>query len=241
MMILLAQDEGGVRKSLLEHIHSGGVIGYVIIALSILAVTLLLISVYQLRIRRLAPPEIVSGLDRMLRDGDTSGALAFCKAEGNESFVSRVFASALTRCSRSAFGFLELRTALEEAGQEEVSRLQRSTDGVGLIATIAPMLGLLGTVVGMVGAFETINTSGGFARPDQLAGDISVALITTVMGLVVAIPATFAHSWLRGRVEALASQAGEITEELSGHLEGAPTEGARAAPAARATARTGAA
>lgn len=239
MMPLLAQAEPVAHKSLLEHIHSGGVIGYLIIVMSVVAVALFFVALYQLRAKRLAPPDVVAGLDRMLREGDTAGALAFTRDEANDCFLSKVIGAALTRCTRSAFGFLELRTALEEAGQEQVSRLMRSTDAVGLIATIAPMLGLLGTVVGMVGAFETINTSGGFARPDQLAGDISVALITTVLGLVVAIPATFAHSHLRNRIEALAADIGQITEELSAHLESAPAESGR--PAARPPARTGAA
>ena len=122
---------------------------------------------------------------------------------------------------RSPFGALELKGALEEAGQEQVARLYRSTDGLGLIAAIAPMLGLLGTVVGMVGAFDTLSAAEGFARPDQLAGDISKALVTTLMGLTLAIPCMAAFTYFRNRIDSLASSIALQVDEMAAHLEGA--------------------
>ncbi len=111
------------------------------------------------------------------------------------------------------------KAALEEAGKEQVARLYRSTDGLGLIAAIAPMLGLFGTVVGMVGAFNTISSTEGFARPDELAGDISQALVTTLMGLVLAIPATAAFTYFRNRIDHLAAEIGTIVEDLASLAE----------------------
>ena len=158
--IALAQAEPAApSKSLLDHIASGGPIGFAIIALSLVAVTLAVMQLLQVRERKLTPPEVVEGLDKLLSANDIRGAIRFCQDPVNDSFLARMFAAALTRCSRSAFGLLELRSALEEAGQEQVARLHRATDGIGLIAAVAPMLGLLGTVVGMVGAFETISFS----------------------------------------------------------------------------------
>ncbi|HYC80663.1 MAG TPA: MotA/TolQ/ExbB proton channel family protein, partial [Solirubrobacterales bacterium] len=155
----------------------------------------------------------------------------------------RVVGGALVRCARSPFGFLELKAALEEQGQSQVTTLQRSTDGIGLIASVAPMLGLLGTVVGMVGAFETISATEGMAKPGQLAGDISLALITTVQGLVVAIPCTAAYVWTRNRVDRVTGEVAELVEELAAHLEspgggqaavpGRPAAGVTRAPAPR--------
>ncbi len=236
--IALAQAEPAApSKSLLDHIASGGPIGFAIIALSLVAVTLAVMQLLQVRERKLTPPEVVEGLDKLLSANDIRGAIRFCQDPVNDSFLARMFAAALTRCSRSAFGLLELRSALEEAGQEQVARLHRATDGIGLIAAVAPMLGLLGTVVGMVGAFETISFSEGFARPDELAGDISVALITTVLGLIVAIPATAAYAFFRNRIDTLASKAAEVTEDLSARLQapgprgpGQATGGGPAAP-----------
>jgi biopolymer transport protein ExbB len=86
------------------------------------------------------------------------------------------------------------------------------------------MLGLLGTVVGMVGAFNTISSTEGFARPDQLAGDISQALVTTLMGLILAIPATAAFTYFRNRIDHFASEIGTIVEDLAVLAERAETQ-----------------
>lgn len=228
-------------KTLVQYIAEGGEIGYIIIGLSFTAVVFIIAALVRLRRGRLAPEDQVSSLDRMLRAGSVDQAVTYCSHADNESFLTRVMGSALLRCSRSPFGLLELRTALEEAGQVEVARLHRSTDAIGLIASVAPMLGLLGTVVGMVGAFDALSLSEGVAKPDQLAGHISVALITTVLGLVVAIPCTAVYSYLRNRVDSLVAEVSELIEELASHVEqgasapaapaGAPTRPQAARPA----------
>ena len=223
-------------KTVLDYIRDGGSIGFIIIMLSLVAVGLIVAGVVRIRPKRLAPPEIVARVEFLLRDRRTDEALAFCEKEENDCFLTRVVGSALRRCMRSPFGFLELRSALEESGQNEVSRLYRSTDWIGVIAGVAPMLGLLGTVVGMVGAFDTLSQAEGVARPDQLAGNISLALITTVLGLIVAIPTTAALVYLRNRIDHFAGEVAQQIEDLAGHLESA-TAGAPRAPgtAARAT------
>lgn len=215
----MAQSSPDKGDSILKLISSGGTIAYIIIALSIAALALVVMHLVQLRQSALAPPEIIDELDDALERGDIDAAIKFCNDDDNDCFLTRVVSAGLTRCSRSMFGWLELKGALEEAGQEQVARLYRSTDGLGLIAAIAPMLGLLGTVVGMVGAFDTISSSQGFARPDQLAGDISKALVTTLMGLSLAIPATTAFTFFRNRIDALSVELGSSIEELVGHLD----------------------
>jgi biopolymer transport protein ExbB len=208
-------------RSLLQYIGGGGLIGYVIIGLSVMAVGLVVLHMMQIRRSRLAPPEVVDALSRYMRDNDVPGAIQFCRQESNDCFVTRVMGASLARCGRSSFGLLELRSAIEDSGRQEVDAVGRSIDGVALIAAIAPMLGLLGTVVGMVRAFETISTTQGMARPADLAGHISIALITTVQGLVVAIPCTAAYSFFRGRIERLATEIAETIEGLAGELEAA--------------------
>ena len=210
---------GPPKKMLFDYVSEGGPIGNVIIGLSFTAVVLIIAALVRLRISKLAPEDQASTLDRLLREGNMQQAIAYCSSKDHESFLTRVFGSALLRCSRSPFGLLELRTALEESGQQEVAHLHRSTDAVGLIASIAPMLGLLGTVVGMVSAFDTLNMSQGVAKPDQLAGSISVALITTVLGLIVAIPTTAVYAYLRNRIDSLVAEVGDLIEELASHVE----------------------
>lgn len=224
------------QSSLLDYINRGGPIGYIIILLSLVGMGLIIAQFVLIRRQRLAPEGQVEMLDQMLRSGRVGDAMTYCTVDENDSFLVRVFGSAMQRCSRSSFGFLELRTALEESGQHEVARLYRATDAIGLIAAIAPMLGLLGTVVGMVGAFETIAVTEGTARPGQLAGSISVALVTTVQGLIVAIPCTAAYTYLRNRIDSLASEISQTIEALAAHIEHAGAPGA-GQPSPRAAAR----
>jgi len=247
-ILVLAQADGGAGggsggKSLLQHIASGGPIGFLIILISFAAVALVIIHFLQLRLNKLAPSEQFKRLQDLLNRRDMDGAREYCSEEIHASFLTRIVGSALSRCARSPFGLLEFRGALEESGRDQVARLYRATEGLALIATVAPMLGLLGTVVGMVEAFNTLgNSAGGFAKPDELAASISVALITTVLGLVVAIPASAFLVYFRNRIDSLASEVGEMTEDLLGLVEshqsvGAnPSTGAVPGPRQRATA-----
>ena len=225
----LAADGASGGLSVIDLIVAGGPIGFVIIVLSVVALALVVVHAFHLRQSVLAPPEVVDRLDVLLRQGKTGEALKFCEDASNHCFLTRVMGSGLSRYRRSPFGALELKSALEDAGQERVARLYRSTDGLALIASIAPMLGLLGTVVGINGAFSTISQTEGFARPDQLAGDISLALVTTIQGLLVAIPVIAAVTFFRNRIDSLAGDVAETIDALATHLESdmRPVEPAR--------------
>lgn len=228
----LAQVEpprGGV--TLLKFVQGGGLIGYVIIALSIVALALVVIHAVQLRRNRLLPPEQQQQLGELLGRGEVEQALQYCLLPENDSYLTRIVAPGLTRFLRSAFGSFEVKTALEEAGEEQTARLYRATDALGVIGSIAPLLGLLGTVQGMIGAFDTVAT-GAVANSsyyEQLAGNISLALITTLQGLVVAIPAVSLFTYFRNRIDASASAAAQGVEQLAILLETVPTAGSRAA------------
>jgi biopolymer transport protein ExbB len=238
---VLAQDNTGTAppapatKTLLEYIRSGGFIGAVLICLSIIAVTLLIMHLIQVRRTQLIPVEAATELQRLFRENDIQGAIRYC--ERGDSFLTRVFYAALARCARSPFGFMEIRSALEESGQREADRLNRSTDLIGLIAALGPMLGLLGTVLGMIGAFAAISALEGAARSRELAGFMSLALVNTAEGLAVAIPCTAAFSILRRRLDRLVSDAGEVVENLAVYIENPSGEKAAArrpvAPPAR--------
>lgn len=222
-----AQPDAGTEAvesalSLFDRIHSGGVIGYIIILLSFAAVALVVVHLVRIREQALAPQVVIDELDRLLSVGEVDKALELCEDQDAACFLTRVMGAGLSRYRRSPFGALELKGALEEAGQEQIGRLYRSTDAMALIAGISPMLGLLGTVVGLTGAFSTISQTEGFARPDQLAGDISLALITTILGLVVAIPVTAAVAYFRHRIDSLASEIAQVIDDLASHLEDSP-------------------
>jgi biopolymer transport protein ExbB len=243
-MLTLAQDAAGgaapqtlPSKSILQYIRDGGPLSYLLVLVSFVAVALIIRNILMLRRSRLAPPEVLARLEGELKQNDVEGALAVCAAPANDSFVARVFGAALLRCSRSPFGFLELRTALEEAGQREADRLHRANDGVGIIAAVGPMLGLLGTVMGMIGAFASIGALEGTARSRELASFMSIALVCTAEGLLVAIPCTVAFAMFRRHIDHLISEISEkieyLTRTLEQHGEDKPTK-APARPVAAA-------
>ena len=205
--------------SALEFVQAGGSIGYIIILLSFAALVLVVLHLVRIRGSALAPEHTVAQLRDMLAARRVDDAINYCQRPDQQCFLTNVMRAGLLRFRRSPFGALELKAALEEAGQEHVARLTRSTDGLALIASVAPMLGLLGTVVGINGAFATISSAQGFTRPDQLAGDISLALVTTIMGLVLAIPATAAVTFFRNKIERLAADIAVVVDELAIYLE----------------------
>lgn len=231
-LFMLAQEDEQGGMTLLEQIHNGGLTGYIIILLSLVALTIAVMNLIAIQPKRLVPPHLVAALQSLLSNKDVNGALEVCQRLENDSFLTRTLAQGLTRYQRSAFGPFEFKDAIEEAGAEEVARLYRRTDALGLIGSLAPMLGLLGTVIGMVGAFSTISNVG--ARPELLAADISKALITTLMGLCVAIPTMAVFSFLRNRIDHYAAQAAQTIEDMTVALEptgAAPATSARAAAA----------
>ncbi len=218
-------------SSLLKMIQAGGVVGYILIALSILALAMVIMHILQIRRRTLVPPDQVDTLDSMLARGDVIGALEYTVTPENDSYLTRIMAAGLTRYQRSAFGAFEIKDAIEEAGEEQTARLYRSVDVLSVIGSISPLLGLTGTVLGIVGAFETLGQAG--AAPDHkaLAQNISLALVTTLLGLIVAIPCMALFTFFRNRIDAVASEAGSEIERLLLHLESAsPRAAAPAMP-----------
>ena len=111
-------------------------------------------------------------------------------------------------------GFETMRTAMEDVAEEEAIKLQQKISYLSLIGNIAPMLGLFGTVTGMIKAFNTIAALGSAVSPSDLAGGISQALVTTFLGLFVAIPSMIAYFLFRNRVVAITLEIGAIADEL---------------------------
>jgi len=218
-------------SALLKFIAGGGVIGYLIIALSVVAVVLVVVHTAMIRRVSLLPPESIRTVRQMITSRQLEAAATYCADPINDSFFCRVLGPGLVRYLRSPFGAFEMKDALREAGEEQVARLYRSTDGLATIGTVAPLLGLLGTVLGMIGAFDTVATSavGDSDYYARLASNISIALITTFQGLVVAIPSVAVYSWLRNRIDAYAAEAGALMDEMVLLVDAPP-----AAAAARA-------
>jgi biopolymer transport protein ExbB len=242
----MAQDgdpAGGT--SWLETIQSGGLIGYIIIGLSVIALAVIVMHLVQIRRGALLPPPQVEAIDEMLSRGDVNAALEYSLSPDHDSYLTRIMAAGLTRYQKSAFGAFELKNAIEEAGEDQTARLYRSTDALGVIGAIAPLLGLLGTVLGMVGAFESLSLTAG-ASHEELAANISLALVTTLLGLILAIPCVALFTFFRNRIDALSSEAAMEIERLTLYLESTPVSAApprgpaaqaKSAPMSRAAAK----
>ena len=122
-------------------------------------------------------------------------AHTLCKE--NETLFTYVFAAGLERCSASGdIDFGKVKEAIEEASTEEVTQYMKAIDYLSIIGATAPMLGLLGTVSGMIKAFQTIGSKG-MGKPQELAGNIGEALVTTATGLIIAIPAMLTYFYFR--------------------------------------------
>jgi biopolymer transport protein ExbB len=197
---------GGLDYTLIQLVRFGGVVGYVIILLSVVAVALIVDYALLLRPKVLVPPREVEEL----RDRLVSGRYDDL-AEPRASFVGAVMVAGAAERER---GYEAVVKAMEDHADELTGRLLRRIEYLNMIANVAPMLGLLGTVIGMVKCFNQISVAAGGADPRLLAAGIFQALMTTVMGLVVAIPAFFAFSIFRNRVDALVAEATAIAEDL---------------------------
>lgn len=239
--MLLASAAGG--SSWLETIEKGGTVAYLILILSVAALALIVMHLWQIRRSHLIPAEQVDAVEEMLASGRVSDTLQYCIDPGNDSYFTRIVGAGLTRYQKSAFGVFEVKDAVEEAGEDQTARLYRSTDALGVIGSIAPLLGLLGTVLGMVGAFESLASSAA-TQSEALAANISTALVTTLLGLTLAIPCVALFTFFRNRIDAFASEASIAVERVLLHLEStrqgggkAPAAGAGNAPARPAARR----
>ena len=144
-----------------------------------------------------------------MAEGKTDAALKACDAYKGPT--AAMVKAAILRWDASQE---ELAKLLENAALHEIARLERWIWVLALVSNIAPILGFLGTVVGMIQSFNTIERTGGFAKPAELAGGISKALITTCLGLIVAIPALVVYVYFRNKIEQLSGEVAEVGEEL---------------------------
>jgi len=212
-----AEDSGAPpqkSRTMLDNLIAGGFVGLLILLLSMVAVGFIVEHSLTIRKSVLMPDYVLAELDDLIGRGQIDDALTACYDPQNQSLAAYVVAAGLERYKGSEFGFAEYKAAVEEAGEDQTGRLYRKTEMLGLIGSIAPMLGLTGTVLGMIKAFNKIASSGGMARPDELADGIGQALVTTLMGLVVAIPTMVAFSYFRNRIDSIVAEAGKRVEQI---------------------------
>ena len=208
--VTLAQGETALKtKTLLSYIKDGGIIGFVILICSVVGFSLAITFAFQIRHDTLIPPEVLEQIEGLFEDGEYEEAYHVCEA--HPSFLSSVLASGLTKIDD---GYEEVQKAMEEAGELETTKLHQKVGYLSVIASVSPMLGLFGTVYGMIQTFNVIAQSEVQPKPADLAGGISTALVTTFLGLLVAIPMTVLYVVFRNRVVNVVIEVGGIAEEL---------------------------
>ncbi len=181
---------------MLDIFMKGGWVMYPLVFSSILALAVALERLWYLRKRKILIPEIISVLDQIKSPGDLHLAKSICdKFKGP---FSRIVQTGINNNDLPAD---ELRILVEDEGRQEVRILQRGLITLETIAAVAPLMGLLGTVLGMIKVFNVIETLG-VGQAKALSGGISEALITTATGLIIGIPVYIAYNYFNNRAEA---------------------------------------
>ena len=203
----------GRAISLWSTIAAGGVIGYLIILMSMVAVAFVIEHLFSIRRDRLVPASIEEQLQKHLKAKRYEDAQKLCAS--HESFLAKVVGAGLNQIG-AMFGFFDMQNAMQEVSEREISKLYRKLEYLSFIAATTPMLGLLGTVTGMIRSFNQIALTEGTVKPSMLAGGISEALVTTCLGLVVAIPTMFFVAFFRSRIDGFVAEAEAVVERLMG-------------------------
>lgn len=207
-----------------EIVKAGGPVMVPIILASIIAAAIFLERLWTLQQRRVLPAELTEKVwkwveQRQIQDKHIA-------ALQQNSPLGKILAAGLANRHR---GRDIIKESIEDAGRHVVHELERFLNALGTIASISPLLGLLGTVLGMIRTFNTLSTSGA-GNPMMLAGGISEALITTAAGLTVAIPALLGYKYLRGRVANLVVEMEKEATKLVQALESDPVPVPRELP-----------
>ena len=187
-------------QSMLQVIHDGGPLMVLIGLCSVVLLVFVFERFIALRRGRIIPRPFVKRFLQQIRDGqlDADAALELC--EKNRSPVAEVFAAGIRKWGRPG---VEVEQAIIDEGERVTNRLRKHFRVLNGVATVCPLLGLLGTVLGMIRAFNGIATGEAMGHPEMLAGGISQALLTTAAGLSVAIPALIVYLYFAGRVDQL--------------------------------------
>ena len=200
--------EAAQSLSVLDTIAAGGVIGFIIIGLSFVALSLIIEHAVTIRRDKLCPNELAEELQDYFNEERYEDALELCNVEHN--MLTEVIRAGLSRIDS---GYDRMQEAMMEAGEEGSVTLQQKISYLSLIGNIAPMLGLLGTVAGMVGAFRKIATAP-VVKPSILADNIQQALVTTLLGLSVAIPVMCAYQFFSNRVSRIVLEASTTISDM---------------------------
>src|SRR5436189_5911844 len=183
---------------MIDYIQKGGLLMWPILFCSVIAIAVFAERLFYFHRATIHVGEFLQGLSNLLRRRNFAEALH--ESAGTPGPVARVIHAAIIRHDLPR---AELREIVQEAGQLEVPKLERFLGVLATLAYVAPLLGLLGTVAGMIDAFGTLSSNGGYATVTELSNGVYESLLTTAAGLVVATPTFVAYSYLSSRVNSM--------------------------------------
>lgn len=182
--------------------------------LSFCFVALMVMNILAARRESICPPTLLEQFEAHLNEKRYQEAYELAKSD--ESLLGKVLSAGLAKLSS---GYEKAVASMQEVGEDENMRIEHRLSYMALIGTISPMVGLLGTVHGMVNSFTVIARASAAPKPSELAEGISMALITTLVGLIIAIPALAVFNILKNRFARLVLEAGIYSESLMSRFE----------------------
>lgn len=196
-------------QSIWDFVVKGGPMMIPIGLCSFIAFAVIIERLLSLRRSQVIPPAFIKGLRKQLGNGadDLDEALDYCRRNG--SAIARLCAAGIRRLGASVE---VLEKYIQEAGEREVFKLRKHLRGLSVIASVAPLMGLLGTIFGMIKAFQTVATSSeALGKAELLATGIYEAMITTAAGLLLAIPVLVAYHYFSAKIERLVGEMDQVT------------------------------
>ena len=214
-----AQDAGAAppkTKSVLVWTYEALGLVYTVafLVISFVFLALVVMSFISARRDNMCPKDLIQAVEENLDTGNVQAAAEL--ASNDESFLGQVLTAGFGRLDK---GYAKAIEGMQEVGEEETMKLDHRLSYIALVGNISPMVGLLGTVDGMVRSVQVIATSNSTPKPAELAAGISTALITTLVGLIIAIPAIAIFNILRNRQQLLILEIGNASERIISRFE----------------------
>jgi len=208
----VASEGGAHGDTFMDLFLLGGAVSWLLLVASILIMAFAIEAVIKIRVARLAPPAVYAQLKDAFVSGNYPQAVQICVA--NPCYLTRIVQAGLERLGR---GRDAAEKAMGEMTAKEINDLKSNINYLSVIGVVSPMVGLTGTVIGMMKAFKTLGSSGA-ADPSKLSANISEVLFATAFGLFVAIPGFVLYYVFRNRVQtvsvAVEQQVGHLFEEV---------------------------
>jgi biopolymer transport protein ExbB len=209
LAVALAPPAHAAKSLMQAFIEDGGPVGWVIILLSVVTIAMIIEQSVNIRRDKICSPELVDEIEALLEENELQEALELCESEPN--FLTNSLAAGLPLVNE---GYDKVKSAVENQAGVEAMKLQQKVGWMLFLSNIGPLLGLFGTVQGMIEAFNVIVDLGARVTPKDLATGISAALVTTFQGLIVGIPALFAFQYFRNKGLRIATDFATILEDM---------------------------